>query len=347
MTDSDLRTDGSLEAQPKIGVRNLHNFIYCPRLFYYQWVENIFQENADTVEGSHIHENVDKPTPLEDIKNLDLSEGAKIRSLRMESESLGLVGMVDIIEGEEGGVVLIDYKKGLACRNDKNERVAKEPDAMQVVAQTMLLCEHGICIKDAFVYYAEEKRRVKVDISEGRVKECMVKIAEAKALAAEGECPPPLKDDPRCLYCSAYPICLPGESRFWDERAGEADIKRAPRPENDEGEVLIVQTPGAQVGLKGGQVMVTIKGEVVRKLPSQQIRIVYLYGAVQLTAQAAQVFLENDIDVSFFCAFRPFHRTFARLTRLRSRCASRAVSFVRRTVDLFKNCARDNPRQDT
>ncbi len=30
-----------------MGVRNLHNFSYCPRLFYFQWVENIFQENAD------------------------------------------------------------------------------------------------------------------------------------------------------------------------------------------------------------------------------------------------------------------------------------------------------------
>ena len=30
MSDTALRTDGSLEAQPKMGVRNLHNFISCP-----------------------------------------------------------------------------------------------------------------------------------------------------------------------------------------------------------------------------------------------------------------------------------------------------------------------------
>lgn len=33
MSESALRTDGSLEAQPRMGVRNLHNlhnFIYCP-----------------------------------------------------------------------------------------------------------------------------------------------------------------------------------------------------------------------------------------------------------------------------------------------------------------------------
>jgi hypothetical protein len=74
MSESTLRTDGSLEAQPRMGVRNLHNFIYCPRLFYFQWVENIFQENADTVAGSHVHRNVDSPSRLEDPKELGLPE---------------------------------------------------------------------------------------------------------------------------------------------------------------------------------------------------------------------------------------------------------------------------------
>ncbi len=32
MSDAALRTDGSLEAQPKMGVRNLHGFATCPRL---------------------------------------------------------------------------------------------------------------------------------------------------------------------------------------------------------------------------------------------------------------------------------------------------------------------------
>ena len=99
MSESTLRTDGSLEAQPKMGVRNLHNFIYCPRLFYFQWVENIFQENADTVAGSYVHRNVDAPSKLDDPKELGLPEGSKIRSLRLESESLGLIGVVDIVEG--------------------------------------------------------------------------------------------------------------------------------------------------------------------------------------------------------------------------------------------------------
>ncbi len=51
MSDAPVQTQGGLESQPPLPVRRLHNFIYCPRLFYFQWVENIFQENADTVAG--------------------------------------------------------------------------------------------------------------------------------------------------------------------------------------------------------------------------------------------------------------------------------------------------------
>lgn len=42
-----------LNEAPMMPVRRLHNFAYCPRLFYLQWVENIFVENADTAEGTH------------------------------------------------------------------------------------------------------------------------------------------------------------------------------------------------------------------------------------------------------------------------------------------------------
>jgi len=30
--------------QPLMPVRRLHNFLYCPRLFYLQWVEDLFVE---------------------------------------------------------------------------------------------------------------------------------------------------------------------------------------------------------------------------------------------------------------------------------------------------------------
>ncbi len=337
MSDAGLNTDSSLDALPPLPVRRLHNFIYCPRLFYFQWVENIFEENADTVAGSHVHRNVDAPSKLDNPQELGLPEGARLRSLRVESESLGLVGVVDVVEGGPDGIEIIDYKKGSARRDAGGERVAKEPDALQVATYAMLLQEQGVNVVRASIYYAADKRRVPVELGEELFLKVRKAVEDARAIAASGRCPPPLKNDPRCLYCSAYPICLPNESLWWAKRpkaadaagqlsfgfaepiedtvrdrilealefAAESGLKQAPtleppRPGGDEGEVLVVQTPGAQIGQRGDQLVVSVKGEEARRIPGQQVRAIYCYGAIQITAQAIETCLELGIDVSYF-----------------------------------------------
>jgi CRISP-associated protein Cas1 len=336
MSDAPVQTQAGLEAQPPMPVRRLHNFIYCPRLFYFQWVENIFQENADTIAGRHVHRNVDAPSRLDDPKELGLPEGSRLRSLRLESESLGLIGVVDIVEGGPDGAEIIDYKKGSARRDAEGERVAKEPDAVQVAAHALLLREHGVEATHGAIYYAADKRRVPVEFTDELFAKVHNTLKVARAVAASGRCPPPLKNDPRCLYCSAYPICLPNETLWWSRKRRpiepenqiqfgfitqtEDDVRdrilealdfaaesgkgsptlEPPRPEHDDGEVLVVQTPGAQIGQRGEQLVVSVKGEESRKVPGQQVRAIYCYGAVQMTAQAVETCLDLGIDVSYF-----------------------------------------------
>jgi CRISPR-associated protein Cas1 len=340
MSEAPIQVNAGLESQPVMPVRRLNNFVYCPRLFYFQWVENIFQESADTVAGSHVHRNVDAPSRLEDEKARALSEnlpeGAKLRSLRLESDALGIVGVMDLVEGGPDGAEIVDYKKGAARRTSEGEREAREPESIQVGAYALLLQERGVKVSGAVIYYAADKRRVPVEIGEELLSKTKQAIAHAKALAASGHCPPPLKNDPRCLGCSAYPICLPNESHWW-ARAGkpakpdsqlhfgfsaptEDQLREKilealdfaaesgkgpptlepPRPEHDDGEVLVVQKPGAQIGQRGDQLLVSVKGEEVRKIPGQQVRAIYCYGAVQMTAQAVETCLDLGIDVSYF-----------------------------------------------
>jgi CRISPR-associated protein Cas1 len=290
------------EPPPILPVRRLQNYAYCPRLFYYQWVENLFEENADTVEGSAAHRQTDKPSQLpEDPKDLELPEGARLRSLQLESETLGLVGKIDVCEGTGDGIEIIDHKKGSARRGENGERLPKEYDAVQVAAYALLLREQGHTVRAASIYYAGDRRRVPVVLSEELLATVLRLRDEALGVAASGNCPPPLRDDPRCLYCSAYPICLPNESAFWSAPSADPpEIKEPPRPPGDEGEIMVVQKPGCTVGQRGGEFVVSEKGEDLQKFPRNQVRAVYLYGAVQLTAQAAQGCLEHGIDVAYF-----------------------------------------------
>lgn len=289
-------------SMPPMPVRRLQNFVYCPRLFYYQWVEDIFVENADTVEGASIHSKADAPTHLQDVENLDLPPGRSIRSLQLENMELGLVGKIDILEGGEDGIEIVDYKKGAARRDEKGVRAPKEADAFQIAAYALLLKGEGRNAARGWIYYAADKRRVEVSLTAELLSSCIAKIAEARALAASGQCPPPLVDDPRCLHCSAYPVCLPNESAHWIASPHLKCPKelQPPRPPGDEGEIIVVQTPGASVGLRAGQIVVSTKSESLGKFPVEQVHAIYLYGAVQLTSQASVGLLERGVDVAYF-----------------------------------------------
>jgi CRISP-associated protein Cas1 len=310
--------------QPLLPIRRLHNYVYCPRLFFLQWVENIFIENVDTISGTSVHKRVDQPSRiLSEDSSTDIS--GKIRSLALESTILGITGVIDLLEEINDELTIVEYKKGSPGRDENDQRIVKENDQIQVIAQALLLKEHGYEPKRACVYYGEERRRFEVELSPGLEKKCLNIIQEAKELAKIGVCPPPLKNDPRCEYCSAYPVCLPNESHFWSNEETDGLYKetegaidkplRPPLAEKDHREVLVVQTPGASIGRRSGQIIVSLKGEPVKKLPLKQVRGIYVYGPVQISTQVVTSCLEEGIALDYFA---PSGRFLGSLTSLNS-----------------------------
>lgn len=292
------------ESVPLMPVRRLQNYAYCPRLFYYQWVEGIFVENADVADGKAVHSRADKPGRMtQDPAELDLPEGAVLRSLQIENVALGLTGKIDICEQGSSGIEIVDYKKGSARRDDDGARVAKHADAVQVGAYALLLKAEGMTVSGASIYYAADKRRVPVDLTEAFLAEVRSLRDEAEQVAASGLCPPPLKGDPRCLHCSAYPVCLPQESAWWADDDGKPPLPSVPpRPERGDGEVMVVQDSRAHVGIRGDQIVVTREGETVAKLPLNQIRHLFLYGVPQVSSQLVHALLEREVNVAYFSA---------------------------------------------
>lgn len=289
---------------PLLPVRRLHNYVYCPRLFYLQWVENIFVPNEDTVEGDIVHSRVDTASHLKTEAFSD--EGGSLNSVAISSDDLGITGVVDLLEkGDDGSVRLVDYKKGSPIRNEQGEWEVKENDAIQLTAYALLLQEAGIHISAASVYYAAIKRHVPLELTESLFDKCKSCILAARTVAEKGDCPPPTDAYSRCLACSAYPICLPLESKMWTgENIASKDKggPRPPRPEGDSGEILVVQNNRAVVGIKGGEIQVKLEGDVVARHPLHQLNAVYLYGPIQVSAQALTALMEHAVPVSYFSA---------------------------------------------
>src|SRR6202022_3189599 len=79
--------------------RMVNEFVYCPRLFFYEWVESAFRESADTLEGSAQHKRVDaRPSELPEAGASH--EKIHARSVTLSSERLKVIAKLDLVEAE-------------------------------------------------------------------------------------------------------------------------------------------------------------------------------------------------------------------------------------------------------
>ena len=75
----------------------LNEFVYCPRLFFYEWVEGLFAESADTVEGKLQHSRVDQRPDALPPPEQACEEPIHSRSVTLSSQRHGLIARIDRI----------------------------------------------------------------------------------------------------------------------------------------------------------------------------------------------------------------------------------------------------------
>src|SRR5688572_28804043 len=99
--------------------RMVNEFVYCPRLFYYEWVDGLFQESADTIEGKAQHKRVDQYRGI--LRSSGQEEGEKIhsRSVMLSSEQHRVIARMDLVEASKGEVRPVDYKHGEPRRTEE------------------------------------------------------------------------------------------------------------------------------------------------------------------------------------------------------------------------------------
>jgi len=125
----------------------LNEFVYCPRLFFYEWVEGVFENSADTLDGQAKHTRVDSgPTAMPVAKDLD-GERIHSRSVTLSSERVGLTAKLDLIESDTGAVNgnsvrPVDYKRGKPREVD-GLPTPWPSDRIQIAAQALVLRDNG------------------------------------------------------------------------------------------------------------------------------------------------------------------------------------------------------------
>lgn len=272
--------------------RMINEYVYCPRLFFLEWVDSLWASNADVAEGLRRHRRVDSGGGAAPLPN----EGVLIaaRSLELASERLGITAKLDLVEGDGGAVIPVDTKKG----RPTVEGTAWEADAVQVCAQVLLLREHGYHSPRGEIFYAGTRQRVTIEATEELIQRTLDVVRQARAAATQLHPPPPLEASPKCPRCSLVGICLPDETNLLNRGDGRAPrrlIASAPTAQP-----LYVTEPGAMIGLDGGRLVVSKRREELASVRLIDVLHVSAYGNVQVTAQAVRTLMERDIDIFHF-----------------------------------------------
>jgi CRISPR-associated protein Cas1 len=300
--------------------RMVNEFVYCPRLFYYEWVEGVFVHSADTVEGAFRHGRVDAksdPLPAAD----DAEEPVKARSVELASDTHRVIAKIDLVEGDEGTFTPVDYKKGRPREGD-NGPEAWPADRIQVGVQALVLRESGYDCREAVLYYQATKQRVRIVVDDALVEETIATIGRARAAAEAGAIPSPLVDSPKCPRCSLVGVCLPDETGWMELRRAQPDDALQPWlieppaapveersgvrrlvPARDDLRPMYVTGQGLTLGRSGG--VLQVKGrdrKVVQEARLNDVSQVNVFGNVTVTSAAVQSLCVGEKPIAHFSA---------------------------------------------
>src|SRR5438067_13280248 len=135
-----------------LSISSLNALEYCPRKFYYQFVQGEELVNEFVLEGQLAHQRVHQ------AGTHTTAEGEiETTSLYLYSETLHLSGFADVVEERAGVLAPVEYKHGQQG-NWLNEHI-------QLCAQALCLEERQpgkAPIAYGYIYYIGSRRRVKV-----------------------------------------------------------------------------------------------------------------------------------------------------------------------------------------
>jgi CRISPR-associated protein Cas1 len=120
-----------------------------------------------------------------------------------------LSAKLDLVSTDGDEAVPVETKRG---RVPDNLERSWEPERVQLMAQGLLLREHGFNCDFGFLYYAESRTRVRIDFTPALEMTTLMYLAQAREAKSLTVLPPPLEDSPKCNGCSLAGICLPDET---------------------------------------------------------------------------------------------------------------------------------------
>ena len=260
---------------------------------------------------------------IRDLANKTRKEGDANRSrgVHLSSETLGISGVLDVIEEKDGASYPVETKHGSAPRDDDGRPTTWDNDAVQ-------LCGQALLMEEAFGgrwTAASSSTPARESASKcGSPRSCGPRRARPSTSA--GGCRPRTPRRTRCrpscgtaASAARWPRSACRRRRSTRSACPPAAEETAPPPagitrvipQSDDGAVLYVQEPGCHVGKRSEHLVVRKDGQEVTRVPMHAIRQVVVFGNVQVSTQALETLATNEIPVAYMTGYGRFIGTFA------------------------------------
>ncbi|MCL6457908.1 MAG: CRISPR-associated protein Cas4 [Gorillibacterium sp.] len=197
-----------------LSLSGIQHYSFCPRQWALIHVEQQWEENVLTYEGTQMHRRADDPFISETRGDVLIT-----RALPLVSYMLGIYGVADVVEFhavidplEKNKIKLprhrgwwvpfpVEYKRGKPKADDWDE--------VQLCAQALALEEMlNVRVEEGALFYGERERRVQVKLTAGLRERVDSLLADMHMLFDQGKTPR-AKFAARCNNCSLVDMCLP------------------------------------------------------------------------------------------------------------------------------------------
>lgn len=193
----------------------LQHLVFCERQAALIHLEQVWVDNALTVEGTHLHDAVDAGA-RESRGAVRIARGLRLRSLR-----LGIAGKADVVEFHRARSESSEVPTSIALQQasgfwrpfpveyKRGQPKLHRADEVQLCAQALCLEEMlAVKILEGALFYGQTRRRLMVTFDQGLRALTEGAAARFHDLMAR-QVVPAAQWGPKCEKCSLIEICRP------------------------------------------------------------------------------------------------------------------------------------------
>jgi CRISPR-associated exonuclease Cas4 len=182
-------------------VTDLKQFDYCPRVvFYERCLPHIRPRTYKMDVGRDAHEDEPKRAARRNLSAYDLPEGNRRFDMLLQSERLGLIGLLDeVIVTTEGKFIPVDYK--LAKQASANHR-------LQLAAYALLLEAAGApAVEIGYIYLIGRRKAIKVNLTDTLKQAVITQLNALRQMIEREQMPEATTVRARCSSCEFRRFC--------------------------------------------------------------------------------------------------------------------------------------------